>query len=62
MNWSPVAVTQFRFINRIPEIVQKVNQSFDRALSAYTRPSGGWETATSEFLKDNEYSQSNCAN
>lgn len=62
MNWSPVAAMQFRFINCISEIVQKVNNSFDSALSAYTWPSGAWKTAASESPKDNQYSQSNYAN
>lgn len=61
MNWSPVAAMQFRFINCISEIVQKVNNSFDSALSAYTWPSGAWKTAASESPKDNQYSQSNYA-
>ena len=65
MNWSPCSTwttMQFRFINCISEIVQKVNHSFDSALSAYTRPSGGWETAAYESPKNNQYSQNNYAN
>lgn len=57
-----MTASQFRFINCISEIAQKVTESFDRALSMYTQPSGGWETETSEFPKDNQYSQSKYAN
>lgn len=62
MNLSTVIASQFRFINCIFEMVQKVSKSLDRPLSACTQPSGDWETETSEFPKDNQYSQSNYAN
>lgn len=48
---SQAVVLQFRPINRISEIVQKVGESFHRDLSAYTQPSGGQEAATSESPK-----------
>lgn len=62
MNWNSVIASQFRIINCIPEIEQKVSGSFDRALLAHTQLSDGWETASSEFPGGNQYSQSNYAN
>lgn len=62
MNLSPVIVSPFGFISCISEIVQKVSKSLDTGLSACAQPSGNWEAETSEFPKDNQYSQSNYVN